>query len=142
MNSNRKDYPLSILEPLRAYFTPSKVTILASERHCLVAVEDGNIVGTDGCLGASSQVSSTAIPSRSSSGLPCACNLPRYRSSLLLIEAACTRGHRLPCGKNCGMGSLALSCEEDILPVPPTPTNTCEPITRKKRWRASRDWKV
>lgn len=46
MKSNIEDYPLSILQPLHDYFTPSKVNSLASERYCLVAEADGKIVGT------------------------------------------------------------------------------------------------
>lgn len=44
--SNIADYSLDILQPLHDYFTPSKVTILASERYCLVAVYGEEIVGT------------------------------------------------------------------------------------------------
>lgn len=44
--SNANDYPEEVLDPLRAYFTPEKVGILAKERICLVASVKGAIVGT------------------------------------------------------------------------------------------------
>ncbi|MEL6672043.1 MAG: GNAT family N-acetyltransferase [Bacteroidota bacterium] len=46
LQSNGKDYPLSILQPLIDYFSPEKVKILAGERYCLVALAAGRIVGT------------------------------------------------------------------------------------------------
>ena len=44
--SNNKDYPLQVLDPLRDYFSPEKVTALATERICLVAEVKGSVVGT------------------------------------------------------------------------------------------------
>ena len=44
--SNARDYPLARLEPLIAYFTPATLRRLATERHCLVALVGGRVVGT------------------------------------------------------------------------------------------------
>ena len=44
--SNARDYPLTRLEPLIAYFTPAKLRQLAAERHCLVALAGGRVIGT------------------------------------------------------------------------------------------------
>ena len=45
--SNSRDYPGEILDPLIAYFTAEKVSALAAERHCLVAeTMTGRVVGT------------------------------------------------------------------------------------------------
>lgn len=44
--SNVRDYPLARLEPLIAYFTPARLRRLATERHCLVALVGGRIIGT------------------------------------------------------------------------------------------------
>ena len=46
LSTNSQDYPQSTLKPLHDYFTPTKVKILASERYCLVAEDNGKIVGT------------------------------------------------------------------------------------------------
>lgn len=46
LTSNATDYPISILQPLHDYFSPSKVKILANERYCLVAVLGMKIIGT------------------------------------------------------------------------------------------------
>jgi GNAT superfamily N-acetyltransferase len=44
--SNTSDYPLSKLRPLIDYFTPERVELLSRERFCLVAVQQGRIIGT------------------------------------------------------------------------------------------------
>ena len=44
--SNGCDYPLAILGPLIAYFTPEKLIQLAAERRCLVAETAGRVVAT------------------------------------------------------------------------------------------------
>jgi GNAT superfamily N-acetyltransferase len=44
--SNARDYPADRLEALIAYFTPDKLRALAGERHCLVALQVGRVVGT------------------------------------------------------------------------------------------------
>ena len=46
LETNTADYPSSIIEPLRDYFSPTKVLILASERFCVVAICEDKIVGT------------------------------------------------------------------------------------------------
>ncbi len=46
LESNGEDYSISILKPLHDYFTPEKVTLLAEERHTLVAEIEDIIVGT------------------------------------------------------------------------------------------------
>ena len=46
LESNSQDYPMTILQPLHDYFTPEKVAVLATERHCLVAIIENKIVGT------------------------------------------------------------------------------------------------
>jgi GNAT superfamily N-acetyltransferase len=50
--SNSGDYPPERLRPLIDYFSPEKVALLAAERDCLVAEEDGRLVGTIGLDGA------------------------------------------------------------------------------------------
>ena len=50
--SNAADYPIDQLTPLIQYFSPEKVAALATERICLVAESDGQVVATaalDGC---------------------------------------------------------------------------------------------
>jgi GNAT superfamily N-acetyltransferase len=44
--SNAADYPMARLQPLIDYFSPAKVTQLSHERDCLVAEEEGEIIGT------------------------------------------------------------------------------------------------
>jgi GNAT superfamily N-acetyltransferase len=44
--SNSADYPMERLQPLIDYFSPAKVEQLSHERDCLVAVEEGEILGT------------------------------------------------------------------------------------------------
>ena len=44
--SNAHDYPLERLQPLIDYFSPEKVLQLSTERICLVAEDDQQIVGT------------------------------------------------------------------------------------------------
>ena len=44
--SNANDYPPEVLESLKAFFTPDKVSDLASQRICLVAAVKGVIIGT------------------------------------------------------------------------------------------------
>lgn len=44
--SNAADYPMARLQPLIDYFSPEKVAQLSHERDCLVAEEEGEIVGT------------------------------------------------------------------------------------------------
>jgi GNAT superfamily N-acetyltransferase len=44
--SNVADYPIERLQPLIDYFSPPKVEQLSHERDCLVAEEDGEIIGT------------------------------------------------------------------------------------------------
>ena len=44
--SNAQDYPGDRLEALIAYFTPEKLLVLASERHCLVATHQSNVIAT------------------------------------------------------------------------------------------------
>jgi GNAT superfamily N-acetyltransferase len=44
--SNARDYPVDRLESLIAYFTPSKLELLAGERDCLVAVAGEDVIGT------------------------------------------------------------------------------------------------
>jgi GNAT superfamily N-acetyltransferase len=44
--ANIRDYPADRLEALIAYFTPEKLRALSQERDCLVAVAEGEVVGT------------------------------------------------------------------------------------------------
>ncbi|HEU4629770.1 MAG TPA: GNAT family N-acetyltransferase [Gemmatimonadaceae bacterium] len=44
--SNARDYPRELLERAIAYYTPAKLRALARERHCLVALVEGRVVGT------------------------------------------------------------------------------------------------
>lgn len=44
--SNAADYPIERLQPLIDYFSPEKVEQINQERTCLVAEEDGRLVGT------------------------------------------------------------------------------------------------
>ena len=44
--SNAADYPMERLQPLIDYFSPAKVEQLSHERDCLVAEEEGEIIGT------------------------------------------------------------------------------------------------
>lgn len=44
--SNAVDYPIERLQPLIDYFSPEKVEQLSYERDCLVAEEEGEIIGT------------------------------------------------------------------------------------------------
>lgn len=46
LRTNIQDYPLSILRSLADYYSPEKVRRLAKERHCLVAEDQGKIIGT------------------------------------------------------------------------------------------------
>jgi N-acetylglutamate synthase-like GNAT family acetyltransferase len=50
--SNTVDYPIEQLQPLMDYFSPEKLIQLNRERRCLVAEENGTVVGTaalEGC---------------------------------------------------------------------------------------------
>jgi GNAT superfamily N-acetyltransferase len=44
--SNVADYPMDRLQPLIDYFSPEKVEQINQERICLVAEEDGQLIGT------------------------------------------------------------------------------------------------
>ncbi|HEX8394093.1 MAG TPA: GNAT family N-acetyltransferase [Longimicrobium sp.] len=44
--SNAADYPMEQLEPLIDYFSPEKVEQINRDRTCLVAEEDGQVIGT------------------------------------------------------------------------------------------------
>jgi GNAT superfamily N-acetyltransferase len=44
--SNAADYPMERLQPLIDYFSPAKVEQFSHERDCLVAEEEGAIIGT------------------------------------------------------------------------------------------------
>ena len=44
--SNTADYPIERLQPLIDYFTAEKLDELCSTRTCLVAVSDGEVIGT------------------------------------------------------------------------------------------------
>jgi GNAT superfamily N-acetyltransferase len=44
--SNAADYPMECLQPVIDYFSPAKVAQLSHERDCLVAAEEGEIIGT------------------------------------------------------------------------------------------------
>ena len=46
LTTNARDYPAARIEALHDYFTPAKIRQLAGERYCLVAEENGLVVGT------------------------------------------------------------------------------------------------
>ena len=50
--SNSRDYPLELLQPLIDYFSPEKVRRLSQERVCLVAEANEQLIGTAALDGA------------------------------------------------------------------------------------------